>query len=54
MKITLCSVPDGSLDRTLRPLFPRDNHWQVPIQPIGILRLAAWMEKKAIVVIFTI
>ena len=46
MKIILCSVPDGSLDRTLLPLLPRGNHVQIPIQPIGILRLAAWMEKK--------
>ena len=46
MKILLCSVPDGSLERTLKPLFPRGNHYQIPIQPVGILRILSWMEKK--------
>ena len=45
MKILMCSVPDGSLSNTLKPLLPRGNHYQVPIQPVGILRLMTWMEK---------
>jgi len=47
MKILLCSVPDGSLSKTLKPLLPRGNHYQIPIQPEGILRLMTWMEKKS-------
>ncbi len=46
MKILMCSVPDGSLSNTLKPLLPRGNHYQVPIQPVGILRLMTWIEKK--------
>ena len=46
MKILMCSVPDGSLSNTLKPLLPRGNHYQIPIQPVGILRLMTWMEKK--------
>ena len=46
MKILMCSIPDGSLSNTLKPLLPRGNHYQVPIQPIGILRLITWMKKK--------
>ena len=31
MKILLCTVPDGSLERTLKPLLPRDyDDWQFP------------------------
>jgi len=46
MKILMCSIPDGSLSNTLKPLLPRGNHYQIPIQPIGILRLITWMKKK--------
>ena len=46
MKILLCSVPDGSLERTLKPLFPRGNHWTRPITPVGILRINTWIEKS--------
>ena len=46
MKILMCSVPDGSLGNTLKPLLPRGSHYQTPIQPVGILRLMTWMEKK--------
>jgi len=46
MKILMCSVPDGSLRHTLKPLLPRNNHWQLPILPIGILRIMSWMEKN--------
>jgi len=46
MKILMCSVPDGSLSNTLKSLLPCGNHRQVPVQPIGILRLMTWMEKK--------
>ena len=47
MKILLCSVPDGSLEDTLRPLIPRGN---VPLlnpwAPLGILRINTWIEKN--------
>ena len=47
MKTLLCSVPDGSLENTLRPLFPRGNCGRFkPVAPIGILRVLSWMEKK--------
>ena len=46
MKILMCSVPDGSLSKTLKPLFPRGNSYNIPIQPLGILRLMTWIEKK--------
>ena len=39
MKILLCSVPDGSLEESLKP-FSRF------IRPIGITRLVDWMETK--------
>ena len=46
MKVLLCSVPDGSLERTLTPLFPNGNHWQSPIVPLGILRINSWIEEN--------
>ena len=46
MKTLMCSVPDGPLSNTLKPLLPYGNHYQIPIQPVGILRLMTWMEKK--------
>ena len=46
MKITLCSVPDGPLQYTKQSLLPRGKHWQIPIEPVGILRLITTMEKK--------
>jgi len=47
MKILLCSIPDGSLSSTLRPLFPRGNGGRFkPVYPLGILRVLSWMEKK--------
>ena len=46
MKILMCSVPDGSLNHTLKALLPRNNHWQEPILPVGILRIMSWMEKN--------
>ena len=46
MKILLCSIPDGPLERTLQPLVPWGNNRQIPIRPVGILRLMTWMEKK--------
>ena len=46
MKILMCSVPDGSVSNTVKSLLPRGNHYQIPIQPVGILRLITWVEKK--------
>ena len=46
MKVLLCSVPDGSLSNTLKPLLPRGNHYQTPISPVGILRINSWIEKN--------
>ena len=46
MKTLMCSVPDGPLSNTLKPLLPYGNYYQIPIQPVGILRLMTWMEKK--------
>ena len=46
MKILLCSVPDGSLERTLTPLLPRGKvQFKVPIRPLGVLRILAGIEK---------
>lgn len=45
-KILLCSVPDGSLSNTLKPLFPRGNHRQQPISPVGILRINTFIKKN--------
>jgi len=41
MKTLLCSVPNGPLERTLGPGFPG-----LPIEPVGILRVLSWMERK--------
>ena len=41
MKILLCSVPDGSLDDTLKPFIAESQ-----IRPVAIWRLLDWMEKK--------
>ena len=41
MKILLCSVPDGSLEDTLKPFNAESQ-----IRPVGIWRLLDWMEKK--------
>jgi anaerobic magnesium-protoporphyrin IX monomethyl ester cyclase len=46
MKILLCSVPVGPLDRTLKPLFPQGSGWEPPALPVGILRINAWIEKN--------
>jgi len=50
MKILLCSVPDGSLERTLQPTIPRRkdaNPWvPSPWVPFGVLHILSWMEKK--------
>jgi len=46
MKILLCSVPDGPLERTLQSLFPWGNNNQIPIEPVGILRISTWMEQN--------
>ena len=48
MKILLCSVPVGPLERTLKPLFPRGSGsgFQLPVLPVGILRVLSWMEKN--------
>ena len=50
MKILLCSVPDGSLERTLQPTIPRRkdaNPWaSSPWVPFGVLHILSWMEKK--------
>jgi radical SAM superfamily enzyme YgiQ (UPF0313 family) len=47
MKILLCSIPDGSLERTLKPLIPRGNHMQFPpISPAGILQINSWIEEN--------
>ena len=47
MKILLCTVPDGSLERTLKSLLPRDyDNWQFPILPEGILRVYTWIKDK--------
>ena len=47
-KILLCSVPDGSLSNTLKPLVPRDKikRVQVPIFPVGILRINTFIKKN--------
>ncbi len=47
-KILLCSVPDGSLSNTLKPLVPRDKivRVQVPIFPVGILRINTFIQKN--------
>ncbi len=52
MKVLLCSVPDGTLERTLMPLFPSGNHFQTPTEPLGLLRISDCMEKKVTAVIF--
>jgi radical SAM superfamily enzyme YgiQ (UPF0313 family) len=39
-------VPDGSLEDTCECLLEQGKHWQIPVQPIGILRINDWMEKK--------
>ena len=62
MKTLLCTVPDGSLENTLQPLIPRINRdliykgyqSKASVMPVGILRILSWMEKVAIVAIFTI
>jgi anaerobic magnesium-protoporphyrin IX monomethyl ester cyclase len=56
MKVMLCSVPYGSITGTLQtsnsPLppgamsLPWGSYWQVPIEPLGILRISTWMEKN--------
>jgi radical SAM superfamily enzyme YgiQ (UPF0313 family) len=46
MEILLCSVPNGSLKNTLRPLVSRVNGPFNPIRPVGLLRILAWMKKK--------
>ena len=46
MKTLLCSVPDGPLERTLQSLLPWGNDEQVPIEPVGILRISTWMEQN--------
>jgi anaerobic magnesium-protoporphyrin IX monomethyl ester cyclase len=56
MKVLLCSVPYGSLTGTLQtansPLppgalgLPWGSYWQIPIEPLGILRISTWMEKN--------
>ena len=45
MKILLCSVPDGSLERTLKPLLPRGGV-RAPIIPYGVLGINVWIEKN--------
>ncbi len=42
MKILLCSVPDGSLEDSLKSF----SNFSGPIRPIGITRLIDWMETK--------
>ena len=47
MKILLCSVPDGSLGKTLQPVIPQRNDILVqPWLPFGVLHILSWMEKK--------
>ena len=47
MKVLLGSVPYGSLENTLQSLLqPGNTHWLIPIQPVGVLRVLSWMEKK--------
>ena len=46
MKVLLCSMPNGSLEDTCECLLEQGKHWQIPVQPIGILRINDWMEKK--------
>jgi radical SAM superfamily enzyme YgiQ (UPF0313 family) len=46
MKILLCSIPDGSLEGTLRSLLPRGNYMYPPQLPIGVLRISTWIEKN--------
>ena len=54
-KILLCSVPDGSLSNTLKPLLPRSIHKKahgsssfvpLPVNPVGILRINSFIEKN--------
>jgi radical SAM superfamily enzyme YgiQ (UPF0313 family) len=47
MKILLCSVPDGSLKKTLQPTITRRNESLVPAWlPFGVLHILSWMEEK--------
>jgi len=46
MKTLLCSVPDGPLQHTLESLLPRGNNRQIPIEPVGILRISTWLEQN--------
>ncbi|MDP7196415.1 MAG: cobalamin B12-binding domain-containing protein, partial [SAR202 cluster bacterium] len=46
METLLCSVPDGPLERTSRSLLPWGNDRQVPIEPVGILRISSYLEKN--------
>jgi radical SAM superfamily enzyme YgiQ (UPF0313 family) len=47
MKILLCSIPDGTLKKTLQPTIPRRNDSLVPAWlPFGVLHILSWMEKK--------
>ena len=47
MKILLCSVPDGPLEASFRPLVPRNNtQFSSPQRPIGLLRILDWIEKN--------
>ncbi len=47
MKTLLCSVPDGSLRKTLQPLIPPRKDSMVPAWlPFGILHILSWMEKN--------
>ena len=46
MKTLLCSIPDGPLERTLQSLLPWGNNALLPVEPVGILRISAWMEQN--------
>ena len=56
MKVMLCTVPFGSITGTLQTNnlalppgaigLPWGSYWQIPIEPLGVLRISTWMEKN--------
>ena len=46
MKILLCSIPDGPLERTFQTLLPWGNYWQITISPVCVIRIKSWIKKK--------
>ena len=56
MKVLLCSSSYGSLEGTLQsnngPIppgalqLPWGSYWQMPVEPLGILRISSYLEKN--------